>query len=212
MSVKTHILIPDEKLKELIEKTAEEAIQKILKAVSIQDVDIIFYRASRGVIEHLGFGGYTSTNHLVMVSIDLNFKNLEESIQENLPKTLAHELYHTLRKYSYETETRSLLNSFINEGLADHFEMEVFGGKPEKWDTALTKPQLKKFLKMSKKEWNNPDYDHYAWFFGNKEKNFPMWTGYSIGFYLVSEYLKNHPNQKPSNIYNLKTEEFVKRT
>jgi uncharacterized protein YjaZ len=45
---------------------------------------------------------------------------------------------------------------------------------------------------------------------GSTEKEIPTWTGYTLGFQLVREYFKKHPESKASTLYNLPAEEFIK--
>jgi uncharacterized protein YjaZ len=102
------------------------------------------------------------------------------------------------------------LGALINEGLADHFDMEVNSTSPYLWNKALNEEELKIFQKLAEKEYFNENYNHNDWFFGSTERNIPRWTGYSLGFYLVEKYLKTHPDQKASNLYNVEAEEFLK--
>ncbi|MBU3958149.1 MAG: DUF2268 domain-containing protein [Nanoarchaeota archaeon] len=64
--------------------------------------------------------------------------------------------------------------------------------------------------KKAQKEFNNKNYNHKEWFFGSKVRKIPKWAGYTIGFNLVGEYLKNNPDKKPSRLFAAKAEEFVK--
>jgi uncharacterized protein YjaZ len=49
--------------------------------------------------------------------------------------------------------------------------------------------------------WNEPSYDHNAWFFGT-DPDIPRWAGYAIGFELVKNYLSKHPGTLPSTLWN----------
>lgn len=193
----------------IILDVSNDSIDKITKLIPVDDVDIIFYDGgpNRG-IPHFGFGGFTLGKNLIVIPVNSEFQNLKLSIKENLPRTIAHELYHCLRNYNYNKE-RNLLGAFINDGLADHFAIEVTGKPPEKWSTALDEKQILRFLNIAKKDFHNDKYNHQSWFFGSEKENIPHWAGYSIGFYLVSKYFKIHPDKKPSNIYMEKAFEFI---
>lgn len=211
MNINTLILEGNKTLlpfKAHLQKVSKGAIEKIVKKIPIDNVDIVFYVGKDFTIKHIGIGGYTPTLHLVMIPLDPDFPGLSESITENLPKTLAHEMYHALREYSYDSN-RNLLDSLINEGLADHFGIEMFGGLPEKWSIALDEKELAEFTEKSKKDWGNSAYNHRVWFFSSKKEIIPYWAGYSIGFDLVKKYFEKHPEEKPSTVYKVKAEDFV---
>jgi uncharacterized protein YjaZ len=211
MSINTHILNASGSLSQfrsVIQKTSAIAVKRVAKAIPVDNVDIVFYDNYQGTIEHLGFGGFTMTQNLVMIPINSSFPNLKNSLEENLPRTIAHELYHCLRNYAFNKKS-TLLEALINEGLADHFDIEINGKEPEKWDTALTETQFKELYKRAKKEFDSFSYNHRAWFFGSEKDNLPRWTGYSIGFRIVGDYLKKHPDKKSSNLYRAEVKEFI---
>lgn len=211
MNIRTHILPANKQLgifKDVIEKSSQKAIKNVRNYIPINNVDIVFYANTAGTIEHLGLGGRCISKHLVMIPINPSFPGLKISLEENLKRTIAHELYHCLRNFSFG-EKRSLLQSLINEGLADHFNIEINHEKPQRWDTALDKEQLIKYMKLAEKEYNNSTYDHRSWFYGSKKENIPRWTGYSIGFYLIDQYLKKHPDKKPSNLHTQEAKLFI---
>ena len=43
---------------------------------------------------------------------------------------------------------------------------------------------------MATPEFNSREYNHDDWFFGPLSRDIPKWTGYSVGFRLVGDYLK----------------------
>ena len=191
----------------ILEEIAKKSINETVNKIPVDNVNIVFYDAKFRNTEGFGFGGYTLTNNLLMIPIDSKFESLEESVKKNLSRLIVHELYHCLRDYSFEGQP-TLLESLINEGLADCFEIEISNEKPSLLDTALNENQLQKFNEQAKKEYNNKEYNHDAWFFGTTD-DIPKWTGYTLGFFLVKNYLEKHPKEKPSTIYGLKAEEFV---
>ncbi|MCL4382420.1 MAG: DUF2268 domain-containing protein [Patescibacteria group bacterium] len=212
MNIKPQILHASGRLKPFehaIKKVSKSSIDSIVKLIPIDNVDIIFYDGgTKGIIQHLGVGGYSATVNLIMISINPEFNKLEESLKENLPRIIAHELYHCIRKYRYRKK-QTLFGALINEGLADHFDIEVNKKRPEKWDVALDKKQLRDLSKRAKGQYNDLSYNHEAWFFGSKKEKIPRWAGYTVGFNLIAQYLKRHPNKKPSNLYNQDVEFFL---
>lgn len=210
MNINIHVLCAGglTPLKLAIEKATKEAVEMASSKIPVENVDIVFYASKSQVIESLGFGAHTTTKNLIMIPINIDSKDIEKSLKNNLIETIAHELYHCLRNYSFEGKY-TLLESLINEGLSDSFSIEVTGSKPPPWCTALNQKQIKTFLEQAQKEFNSKNYNHYEWFFGSNDK-IPKWTGYTLGFNLIREYLSKNPKLKSSTIYNKKAKEFLK--
>lgn len=199
------------KYKDRILKVAKESVKLIGKKIPLPDVDIVFYDnpKSKYIIPHLGLGGYAHNAHLVVMPLNPDFKRFGRVINEEIERTLAHELHHCARMKTVGYGG-TFLDAIISEGLADHFGLEITNKKPQKWDTALTAKQFIIMKKRALKEFNNKKYNHWDWFIGSKEKHIPKWTGYTLGFELVKEYLKNNPDKRPSQLFAVKAEEFMK--
>jgi len=191
-----------------IKEKAKESIKRIAIKIPLPNVDIVFSDNQSSTIPHLGIGGFTPNEHLVFVYLNPNFSNFENTINEEIFRTLAHELHHCLRwqnpGYGY-----TLLEAMASEGLADHFDVEVTGKGPQKWDVALSTKQVTNLNKKAQLDYNNKHYNHNAWFFGSKEEKTPKWTGYTLGFKLINDYLKRNPNKKASQLYSVRAEEIL---
>ena len=191
-----------------IESIFNNTINKITKKVQISNIDIIIADNLDNTIPEIGIGGYVPNANLIYISLNPKHPRFKISLNEDLDRTLTHEIHHCIRWKSKNYGT-SLLEAIIWEGLADHFEIEISNKKPEPWSIALSKKQIKIFLEKAKKEFSNKKYNHEAWFFGDKNKKIPRWTAYSLGFYLVDQYLKKYPQKKPSQLYNIEAKEFA---
>ena len=55
----------------------------------------------------------------------------------------------------------------------------------------------------------NENYNHFDWFFGSEKNNIPRWSGYSLGFDIVCNYLKL-TNKKASELVSVDASEFIK--
>lgn len=212
MSITPYILLGSGRLKpftEQIYEAVKEAIGRVNNKVSISNVDIVIYDNPHGAIPEIGVGGYTPDAHVVFISLDPDFSQFEDTLSKELGRILTHELHHVLR-WKSPGYGETLLEALITEGLADHFDVEVNKNEPESWCTILSKKQILDLLAKARKEFDNKNYDHNAWFFGSEDKGIPRWAGYSLGFELVNEYLQKYPEKKPSNIYTLRAEEFIK--
>ena len=208
--IKLHILNASGSLdltQPIIEEEFDKFIKKIQAKIPVDKVDVVVYDYPEHTIPEIGIGGFTPTNHRVMIPIDPGKEDINSLIKSEFKRTLAHELYHCVKKYSFIGKKQTLLGSLINEGLADSFDIEVFKLKPHPWSIALSSQEIEKFLKLAEKEFENNNYNHEEWFFGSMK--LPRWTGYSLGFYLVDKFFKKNPDKKPSTAYKLKTKQFL---
>ena len=187
-----------------IKREAEESLVKVQNVLKVSDVDIVIFENPEATIKHLGVGGFSPNKNTVLIYLDSKHKNFKK----HLLGTMAHELHHA-KRWGSVGYGKTLLDAMISEGLADHFEIEVRGGKPGKWDTALNLKDIIKFKKLAAKEYHSKSYNHSDWFFGNKKRGIPQWTGYTLGFHLVSEYLMKHLNEKASKLVGAQSNIFI---
>lgn len=195
--------------KEQIQTKFNKSISKIQAKIPIDNVKVLIWDKPELSIPETGSGGYAVDAKHLNVYLNPDLADFERTvIGKKLERTLAHELHHCLR-WKDPGYGDTLLETLISEGLADHFEIEVSGGQPADWDTRLTPGQIQEWLKKAQLGFSNKDGIN-AWLFGSEEKGIPKSTGYCLGFYLVGEYLKKHPKQRASTLYNKKAEEFLK--
>lgn len=129
----------------------------------------------------------------------------------NFKSTLLHELAHCMQNYySYNM---TLFEHLIADGLAEHFQKEILHKKRDPWTKAISKKEAKKIFKKLKSKLNktiNEDPSiHFRLFFGNKD--FPIWTGYTIGYYLVEDYLKQNKNIEWKKLLSKKPDKFKRK-
>jgi uncharacterized protein YjaZ len=197
-----------EPFKSKIEGIFNASIKKIQSKIPIDNVSITIFDKPEHTIPETGEGGYSHDANRLDIYLNRDFPEFESKvIVEKLERVLAHELHHCLR-WKNPGYGETLLEQIITEGLADHFEVEISGREPGMWSTNLTPEQIQEWLQKAKPLFSSKDFDRNAWMFGSNE--IPRWTGYSLGFYLVGEYLKTHPKEKASTLYDRKAEEFLK--
>ena len=213
MGLNLHILKASGRLKPYIKdiaKACREAERKIPAKIPISNVDVVIVDNPYESIPEIGVGGHTHHPNFVVVSIDPQFPNLKSTLFMELLDTFAHELHHAAR-WQTVGYGETLFEAIISEGLADHFAQEITESKDlHLWDKALNSKQIKKWLTEAKKEFDNKKYSQYDWFFGSKSRRIPKWTAYSLGFYLVGNYLKKHLEMNASMLYKTKAGEFKK--
>ncbi|MBP6859260.1 MAG: hypothetical protein KBC69_01375 [Candidatus Magasanikbacteria bacterium] len=197
-NINIHVLTNDPVLqphKKIIFDTAHKAIRVISKYIPVSDVDI--------VIEHdLEFGemsGETHGKYGINIRLNAQSKQFQKHLYMNFLRTLAHELYHTTHAQKVKDGT-VLLDEFIEEGLASHFEAEITGAGYSNSFAWLSAVELKRVLKKAKKEFFFKEYSYDDWFYGSKEKKIPQSAGYNIGYFLIMNLLRINPELKPSKL------------
>lgn len=191
-----------------IEKNFNQTKDKIEKQIPIENVDVVVVDNAYMTIPEVGILGYTYGKNFITIYLDSKFKNFEKVLSEDFCIALAHEALHATRWQNYESKY-NLLTAIINEGLADHFSIQITNCKPQLWSKSLNKAQIDLMLKKVNKFLSSTDHEiNRSWMFGNK-KDIPRWTGYSLGFYLIERYLKSHLNETAASLYNVKAQEFT---
>ena len=183
-----------------IEHVTRQAVQQINQKMPVADVIIRVRAAPENTIPEIGIGGFNPNEREVIISIDPNFVDLDQTIAVELKPQLAHEMHHAKRRRSVGYGS-TLLQALVSEGLADWFSIEVTGIDPPIWSTALSGSELEHWIEEARDGWNNGTYNHAEWFLGTSQE-IPRWAGYSIGFKLVQNFLDQNPNRKPSDLFD----------
>lgn len=206
-----HLLTSSEGLRPYagtIRRLSSKSLVRIRSKLAVDGVDIVIAGDPSAAIPETGVGGYTPNAHTIYISLDPVRKRFRSSLSHHLPRTLAHELHHAAR-WRTVGYGRTLFEALITEGLAGHFELEVFGGTPNPWEVSLQPRVLARFLSRARREFENPSYEHDAWFFGSLRRNIPRWAGYALGFELVRRYLVTHSEESASELVGTKARVLV---
>ena len=190
----------------LIESKVMSGLQSINRLMPINDLRIRIVENAQLVIPEIGIGGYNPNEQEVMIAIEVSYPDLNAALETNLIPILAHETHHAKRRRSVGYGN-TLLEGVISEGLADHFSIEITGIQPPPWSIALNEDELQHWIETASPSWNQ-NYNHAQWFLGT-DPTIPKWTGYSIGFELVQNYLKENPNRLPSDLHDEPASSFA---
>lgn len=191
-----------------LKKVVNDAHRDAVKLLPIKDVKVFIRHDPSSVILELGVGGYTPDGNEVRISVDAQQPKFIRTVIPSVYRTLLHEFHHTAR-WRGPGYGKTLFEALVTEGLADHFELEVTNKSLQPWDKALSAKDIKALLTRAGKELGK-EYSHSDWFYGSKKRKIPRWTGYSLGFSIVGEYLKNNPDKKPSSLYSSNAQEYRK--
>ena len=193
--------------KNAIETKIKQAVSMVNAKMSTESISIRVRASSTNVIPEIGIGGFNPNANEIILSINPNFANLNQSIANELGPTIAHEMHHAKRRRSVGYGT-SLLQAMVTEGLADSFSMEIFGIAPPIWCTALSASDLEYWKETASTTWNDTPYNHEKWFYGVSNE-IPRWTGYSVGFKLAQDYLEQNPSLEASDVVDEPANSFV---
>lgn len=169
----------------------------------LPSVDVVI-KAGSYVIPEKGHLGYCPEPGIIYITVDPENALFCKNDAHSLERMFAHELHHAAR-WAGPGYGSTLGEAIVSEGLAGHFSLELFKGKPEPWES-LNPDTVQPFTLQLSESWHHTDYDHNAWFFGARD--LPKWVGYTAGFNLVRKYLTNFPSLKASMLANIEAEKF----
>lgn len=200
--------ISEEKLKE-IENIISDTIEECNEKLSVPTKNFIFVHPYFPTKKDEVFEGvmavavYSCVFHL--------FINIEKATKESIENTVAHELNHTIYYYHHydDFNNYTLLDEILLEGLAENFREQYFKPEITKWAGALEKDEALQILKdLDKEILKSTDQKVIKDFlFGNEE--YKRWTGYSVGYWLVKEFINKNPEMSWEELMKLDKEKFL---
>lgn len=208
LTLKKEIDLTDSASTEIV-KGIRDIVPRIQELIPTDSMTINLVTNSKYILHVWGIGARTvgdDYGQRVEIYFDPNHRNFKI---ENIFRTLVHELHHIgrIRNPDYEL---TLLECMVNEGLADRFMVEVLNCEPSPWAKALTEEQIqenivrvKPLLRIKHENWTAEFSDNYfdPWMLGRGgEDPIPHWTGYSIGWKIVEDYLRVHPDATAASL------------
>jgi hypothetical protein len=194
-SINLHILTADTSLSKHITRIKPLALRTIKHAQKLlpfkQSVDVVVYRYHAPSPE-LATSGYTPSGNVVWIYSDPAQKGYSKLLDEQLSKSVAHELHHACRSQG-PGYGKTLRQALISEGLAGHFEEELTKLPPSKMYTHLTTQELKSLLRKAHSELDSTSFSYDDWFFGNARRKIAPHTGYAMGYWLCQEMITKQP-------------------
>lgn len=176
----------------------KNAIEQTSHHLPLHELTISIKNDSKKVIPGHAHAGWTYSAKDVQITVNPSFSDKEYLLHVEFPRSVSHELHHAVRDKVLPNEKRSLEAELMAEGLATVFETEVWGGIPSDWAKPLSKEQMQSLLEKVIIESEDLHYDHGRWFFGTSD--LPRWAGYSIGVFLIKEYIRLHPEETAATL------------
>ena len=132
---------------------------------------------------------------------------------DRLEHTVAHEYHHAASRQRSPDgrDASSLTDRLISEGKADSFAKLVYPNAVAPWTEALSPQQERKQWEALQPhlETRSPDFQGQI-MFGSDD--YPLWTGYTIGFNIVQAFLEKHPEMDVEAWTELDAQELLERS
>lgn len=193
------------KNKEVV-KIIKDVISKCNKHLPLMNKKIAIYSSTGKFIKNKmgGVGADALQENVINLYI-----NPVSGWKKELKKSIAHEYSHLaildVRKW------KTLSDSLIIEGIAEVFREEIVLGEIAPWSKALTKKEAISLFKKLKHKLNiDVKKIHRDLFFGSKD--YKMWSGYSLGYYIVKDFRNIYPNIPWKNIIRFNSSEILKKS
>jgi len=172
------------KLRIEVDKLGKELTEFIKNPVSIN----IFPALDSFTINEMGgCAGFCPSKNTIVILINF-ISDWETSLRE----AIVHELAHAVSDY-YSEMNNSIGESLILDGIAEHFREAIIGGKRAPWTEAITREGAEKLMVKVKDIIEVRDQKVWQELFFGCGK-YPKWAGYSIGYYMIEDYLKDKKN------------------
>lgn len=191
---------------EFIDRTLRDTYRLASERLRLPPIDVIV-KCGSYVIPEKGIMGYCPEEHTIYLTIDPSSPPFQKTGKESLKRIFAHELHHSAR-WGAAGYGDTLGGAILSEGLAGHFVLELFKGSPEPWEI-IGWDTLPTYFKFAFEQWHSKNYNHNDWFYGTGD--FPRWLGYSLGFRLVSSYLRLEKTSTPSSLIDVCPDSFISR-
>lgn len=121
-------------------------LPRILELIPVDSVIIKLSINSKNILPVWGVGGRTtsvSTDQHRVETVELYYDPNHSNFRvEFILRSLVHELHHAYRIRMPQFQL-TLLECMVNEGLADHFMVEVLNCEQTPWSSALTEEQIR---------------------------------------------------------------------
>ena len=194
--------------KKEIEKTITETVGKCNKGLSIPTKNFIFIYPFLTTEDDKVFDGVIAV--AVYSCVFHVFVDLDAFSKKSIENTVAHELNHTIYYYHHydDFNNYTLLDEILLEGLAENFREQFFDPEVTPWAGALERVEALDLLKKSIGILNSRDKTAIKDFlFGNSE--YKKWTGYSVGYWLVKEFIEKNNNLSWDEIIKTDPSDFI---
>ena len=145
------------------------------------------YAPAASLILQTGTDGVTGPNGVIAIIFGATRQiSAGKAVPDWLPRTLSHEVDHSVRFLAGPGFGRSLLQGIISEGISSVFDEAAFPGPPNPWDRAISPGQECALWRKATPLLGLLPGLYDFWMFGGD--GVPHWTGFTIGYDIVKDY------------------------
>ena len=152
-----------------------------------RDEKLVVFVSPTTPLEHDDAKRYGGVSGVAQGNNSMSLFFLKDFSKESLLNTTAHEYHHTVALD--EPNRATMLDYIILEGKAEFFAHKLY---PMESSEAIA-PLLDHSLEHVISELNAERLTTDDLFFGNYEKQIPSFTKYRLGYMIVSDFMKQHP-------------------
>jgi uncharacterized protein YjaZ len=182
------------------------ALQKALDLcyhhISASPVHIFLFPTFSSFVKETmnGVSGYTPYKNTLLLFIS---PQKTKEWKQALIETICHEFMHAVMNNYSERET--LLDDLIFEGIAESFVTSLLGKQPHLPSQSLIKEDALQWHQKLKKHLSRNDLYYPVFLEG---KDYPLWAGYAVGYYIVEAFREKHPEVTWDEIVRLNPREI----
>ena len=156
-----------------------------------------------------GVGGCTLGSGKILISVDPTVEGWESI----LTYTVAHEYHHSVwTSRQVENKETTLLDYLTFEGRADSFAARIYSDIKVPWTSSIDLEVERYIWDLIKNEIDSNDAEIlYTVMFGGVN-GFPHWSGYTIGYNIVQDFLKNNPEISFEELTDMEPNEILDRS
>ena len=202
---KNHILfVPNN-----VHKSVFEIIKKTMKLVKQyqkrKKYIFVFPCFDNFTVEKMnGVGGFCPRKDIIFLFLNLNGKDWKNSLRDSL----IHEFAHSVSEYYSGGENFNLGEGMVFDGLSENFRKINFGGS-DILINAVSERDCITYFEELKEKLNSKDFNFYMEVFYGTGK-YPQWLGYSLGYYLVKNYIKKYSDLDWNKLLRINPKEILR--
>lgn len=152
-----------------------------------------------------GISGFCPHNNTFFLTINPSAKGWKK----RLPKSIYHEFNHSVIYNYHKWDT--LLDGIIFEGFAENFGESIMKGERQPWTKAVSRKECKKYLRKLRRKLNSKSQNLYFEVF-YYDRKYPHWLGYTLGYYIVKDFLSKNKNMRWNDIIKLSPKKVLKES
>ncbi|MEA2096209.1 MAG: DUF2268 domain-containing putative Zn-dependent protease [Candidatus Cloacimonadota bacterium] len=196
-----------EENKPKIYKKTELTLKKLVKIINVEDFQI-YIKPFSSDNPYLKISAAADEPHIMWLKLNTSNPDFKAIIDKYLAEGIAHEFHHIARMDS--KKDWNFLELLVMEGLAIHFVMEVFKIKKPLYVSEISNEDIEIFRSKIITDLFDENFNIRFWQKREKKQNsVPRSFIYRLGYRIVEEYLRDHPEKDAVILYKEPAKSFM---